>query len=816
MLKNDNNYVKNHKLKIPLIERIIICGISKTQLSEISPSLLSNEEQLIEALSNLPITILEEYNSSMIKDDNNNKDNSYILNIPKYSIPIGLSPKIIKNKTNTKYESDKKIISFSLVQDTKLKHCSSLSFYENYKLKTKDILIKKSITLVSSKDYYATQKQILENIYKIISNYFLYKKKNSNLIKKICYENYFSKEKMFLQEYSLLPFYFSFILNSWDVNPSNNRMLKSFNVLPLKSDKSENKSQMNDINTNDFFIKIFIDDKIPFPIKDYDLSILLYKFHIDDLIIIYQSLLMEYEIILIFNNFEEINIIIYSLLSLIYPLKWKFPITSFLLPETEVMLDAPFATIIGVHESFKYLLEYKIKKECFYLETTIIYDLIEKKFILKDPNFPLMQNKLANNIKSSLYFLKADLYQFKNGTIKINNGLMKLFEKNENIVNKIEKKVYINMKIISIFFNVFIDLIKNFKSCIKYEEIEKNKININTCEPNDFFDFNKFEQDPSKDLSFTYNQFYLSFSKTLMFSYFLRSFIKYQNTKKTYIFINDIIKKLSEKELINQHKYLNSIFDKNIKNNLSNYYLIKYINLNTILNNYFMKGININEINNIDNTNKASIELWNQIDKKKIKFFPDNMLNTYYANMLYNSKAGESFVDSIILIGINSTITSNNNINEILNKKMKENDEIYNTIKEYLEEKKNKNNNIINIRNTGHHRSSSSMNEKIFQQQKLDLNLNLNFFIQKNNEQNNVINSVNTFSKVNLNNLNNNINNNNLNIIENNSKKLNSKEKVKGAKPLRNNYNSLTNVIQGVMAKHAGDEDDVINIPDDI
>ena len=816
MLKNDNNYVKNHKLKIPLIERIIICGISKTQLSEISPSLLSNEEQLIEALSNLPITILEEYNSSMIKDDNNNKDNSYILNIPKYSIPIGLSPKIIKNKTNTKYESDKKIISFSLVQDTKLKHCSSLSFYENYKLKTKDILIKKSITLVSSKDYYATQKQILENIYKIISNYFLYKNKNSNLIKKICYENYFSKEKMFLQEYSLLPFYFSFILNSWDVNPSNNRMLKSFNVLPLKSDKSENKSQMNDINTNDFFIKIFIDDKIPFPIKDYDLSILLYKFHIDDLIIIYQSLLMEYEIILIFNNFEEINIIIYSLLSLIYPLKWKFPITSFLLPETEVMLDAPFATIIGVHESFKYLLEYKIKKECFYLETTIIYDLIEKKFILKDPNFPLMQNKLANNIKSSLYFLKADLYQFKNGTIKINNGLMKLFEKNENIVNKIEKKVYINMKIISIFFNVFIDLIKNFKSCIKYEEIEKNKININTCEPNDFFDFNKFEQDPSKDLSFTYNQFYLSFSKTLMFSYFLRSFIKYQNTKKTYIFINDIIKKLSEKELINQHKYLNSIFDKNIKNNLSNYYLIKYINLNTILNNYFMKGININEINNIDNTNKASIELWNQIDKKKIKFFPDNMLNTYYANMLYNSKAGESFVDSIILIGINSTITSNNNINEILNKKMKENDEIYNTIKEYLEEKKNKNNNIINIRNTGHHRSSSSMNEKIFLQQKLDLNLNLNFFIQKNNEQNNVINSVNTFSKVNLNNLNNNINNNNLNIIENNSKKLNSKEKVKGAKPLRNNYNSLTNVIQGVMAKHAGDEDDVINIPDDI
>ena len=80
--------------------------------------------------------------------------NSYIMNIPKNSIPFGLSPKIIKNKTNTIYEGDKKIVTFSLVENTKLKHCSSLSFYENYKLSTKDILIKKSITLVSSKDYY--------------------------------------------------------------------------------------------------------------------------------------------------------------------------------------------------------------------------------------------------------------------------------------------------------------------------------------------------------------------------------------------------------------------------------------------------------------------------------------------------------------------------------------------------------------------------------------------------------------------------------------------------------------------------------------
>ena len=803
MQKNENSTNKNHKIKIPLIERIIVCGISKKKLNEIKQPILSNEELLIETLSNINIEILEEYDSSMIKKD---ISNTYINNIPKYSIPFGLSPKIIKNKSNNIYDTDKKIISFSLVENTKLKHCSSLSFYDNYKINTKDILIKKSITLVSAKDYYDTQKKILEYIYKILINYYSYKNTNLNLIRKILYENYFSHEKIFIEEYSLLPFYFSFILNSWDINPSNNKLIKSFHVLPLKSENILNNNKI----TSDFFIKLFINDKSPFPIKDYNISILLYKFHIDDLIIIYQALLMEYEIILIFDNFEEINILIYSLLSLIYPLKWKFPITSFLLPETEVMLDAPFATIIGVHESFKYLIEYKIKKECFNLETTIIYDLKEKNFVLKDPNFPLLDNKLINNIKSSLYFLKADLLQFKHGTIKFNNGLMKLFDKNEKIVNKIEHSKYINIKIISIFFNIFLDLIKNFKSCIKYDEIEKNKININISEPNDFFDFNKFEQNFIFDSTSSYNQFFLNFSKTLMFTNFVRNFILYENKKKIFIFINELITKLSEKELTNQKRYLNTIIDKNIKMTLSSYYLIKYINLNNLLNNYFIKGINQNEINQKINSN----EIWNQLDKNKIKYFSENLLNTYYPNILYNSKTNESFIDNITLIGINSTITSNNSINEILNMKMKDNDDVYNAIKNSLEEKKSSN--IINIRNTGHHKSSSSMNEKIFQQQKFDMNLNFDLINQKNNnlikdKEQNMISTVNTYSKGNPNN---NIKNSNLNNISlETKKKMN--QKIKAMKPLRISYNSLTNVIQGAMAKHAGDEDDIINMPDD-
>ena len=81
-----------------------------------------------------------------------------------------------------------------------------------------------------------------------------------------------------------------------------------------------------------------------------------------------------------------------------------------------------------------------------------------------------------------------------------------------------------------------------------------------------------------------------------------------------------------------------------------------------------MKGINFNEF--IQNDNRAN-ELWNSVDKKNIKFFSENMLNTYYSNILYNSKTAESFIDSITLIGINSTISSNSNmINDTFNSKL--------------------------------------------------------------------------------------------------------------------------------------------------
>jgi len=59
MQKNENFNSKNNKVKIPLIERIIICGVSKKDLNDIEKSILNDEKLLIDSLSNLAIGILE-------------------------------------------------------------------------------------------------------------------------------------------------------------------------------------------------------------------------------------------------------------------------------------------------------------------------------------------------------------------------------------------------------------------------------------------------------------------------------------------------------------------------------------------------------------------------------------------------------------------------------------------------------------------------------------------------------------------------------------------------------------------------------------
>ena len=55
-------------------------------------------------------------------------------------------------------------------------------------------------------------------------------------------------------------------------------------------------------------------------LKEYDTSIILEKFYIYDLIKLYCAIILDKSIIILFNDYYEINILINSLLSITYPL----------------------------------------------------------------------------------------------------------------------------------------------------------------------------------------------------------------------------------------------------------------------------------------------------------------------------------------------------------------------------------------------------------------------------------------------------------------------------------------------------------------
>ena len=326
----------------------------------------------------------------------------------------------------------------------------------------------KSITLVSSKPMLNTHRMILTKLFDIIVNYFKYKRTNpSNLF---TFEGY--------KKYTLISFYFSFFLNSLDLSSSyDSDSARSFYIID-SSDREDSEQ-----------VKFYIDNGSLLPLYDFDMSILLERFYIEDLIMIYQGILLEYKIILVFNNYEEINVIINSLLSLIYPFKWKYPINSYMLQETSVLLDAPFAIVIGVSKEHMGYINFRLKKKQFTKET-VIYDLTEKQFIFVGQSFQALPVKMMNDLRSALYFLKSEKLNMdvkSNISLNPNCDMIKTYNNNEGICNVIDPSIYFNMKMISIFYSTTIRMIKNFDMFYKVSMTSKDKNEIKNQEINEFY-----------------------------------------------------------------------------------------------------------------------------------------------------------------------------------------------------------------------------------------------------------------------------------------------------------------------------------------
>lgn len=133
--------------------------------------------------------------------------------------------------------------------------------------------------------------------------------------------------------------------------------------------------------------------------------------------------------------------------------------------------------------------------------------------------------------------------------------------------------MYLNLKFIQIFFNIFIELIKNIENSISYENLRNFKPS-ERLQIYDVFNFQKFSSDRDFFQEKKFMAFIDQFSKTQMFTEFLENFIRYHDKKPKYQFI---------KNFINIHKMKrsnkNTLKETNreyIKNKIINYYDVSF------------------------------------------------------------------------------------------------------------------------------------------------------------------------------------------------------------------------------------------------
>ena len=644
--------IKNNEIKkFPLIENILILGLNSDDLNSIQSSNINDIE---ENSSKYKSSILSYYSShSKIPLE---KNDDFSQKICELSFPVG----IVSSSQNINYNK-KQYISFSIKDlNGHLKHITCSYIQSGFKINDGNIItINTGIALISFLDIFECHKEILSHIIDIITNYFNMNS-TSNNNKKI--REIFCGNKIY-EEYRLLPFYFSFFLN-----------LSLDNYYSI--DKIKNICIMNFPNNyfQNILCKIGINTKTKnsiLSLKEYDTSILLDKFYIEDLIKFYYALLLDKSIIFLFNDFYEINTIINSLLSITFPLdkmkKYSIKYTynksalqskklikkdqlniiyliyctenddlSFL-PEEGITPSISSSKNTNINTIDNNLSENSNYNSClnfYYYKDCFVYSFKEKKFL----NCPIdidkgknkniyVEEEINDEIKSLLYFTMGEKLVINSEMNFDETDLGLIFD--NSTCNKINSFLYLNLKIKIIFFSGFLMLMNGLNSAINFN-YKFNKDNFSITE---FFDIkNNFVKG---------NKLKHYLIKNKNFQEFLINYIKKYKNNEKYMFIYKTLNEIKNKNFIEVNKYLDNVFKDHIRNGIINYYNFDYINLEKCFKDFLSTIEADNNNKNSDNKNTIENYLLNSyknytlyqllnIDNKKIE-----KNNTFFKNHSY-------------------------------------------------------------------------------------------------------------------------------------------------------------------------------------
>ena len=573
------NTIKKHN---PLIERCIIIG---TDQKDINSQNITYNNILNGNIEKMPIKILENFKSNFHNEENSEIYEKFIKGLIHFCYLDNFEIKLGHNI------KEYKIISFILQCGNDRKFISSLMFYENYILNSIYFSLPKIICLISNYEILDTSKQILINVYHI---FFPKKKEQKFYFFKSLNSKNEKSQYFIIQDNQIMEFYMSFVLN----------------ILPYE--EKYNNILVNGLNNNfgeKTFLTYHIESQNLIPLKDFNLFILFENFKIEDLLNIYIGMLIGYKIIIIFENYEEINQILLSLTSIIYPLNWKkFPLISFITNDMTEIFDSPISMIMGVH--VKYLNILKEKISIGEIENdTIIYNIIDKNNIfsnLKNIDLTLETKSSMNKEINEIIYERSILFDKDS-----RNEYYNLFG---DIIFLIDSKKYFNLKISYIFFKYFLEIIQNIDFCIKkYDRKNNKKGKKSKILINNYFDFQKFSNDERCKKYPKFKQFMIVFSNSMIFNEFLFKYIFSQDNIK-YSSISNYIKIIKDNPL-NFRMILSQKFISNIKKQVISSYNFTIISMNKVFETYYnlLEPLIINKENK-----KSNYIIWNPLEIYKV------------------------------------------------------------------------------------------------------------------------------------------------------------------------------------------------------
>ena len=203
-----------------------------------------------------------------------------------------------------------------------------------------------------------------------------------------------------------------------------------------------------------------------------NMKLLLERISVENIIMIFQLMLLEQKILFLENNYQILSEISFIFLELIYPLIWINPFLPVLSIKTVQFLQSPVPYIMGLDE---YLLKYANESKFIYLGTDmIIFNLMNNQFISSKTKKRIHKKEIFHEFKLPTIPDKIGDFIYK----ELKN-IKKIIEKNEKYKDKKDKSNHevisdeeLDSKIRMIFLKAMIMLIGDYNNFLFYTEDE--------------------------------------------------------------------------------------------------------------------------------------------------------------------------------------------------------------------------------------------------------------------------------------------------------------------------------------------------------